>query len=650
MPRVSLSLCVSLRSRRVAGLIPGVGAATAAVVAAASPLAINYRWTPFPTVLLAAQRFYNTNINSSLGVPCCSAPQSTASSSRSASSVPSTETATWTSSAPSESSRGVTCLTAHGVSIASLRAALTQTAGEDGSIREGDLVSVRARLERVRGRGKVAFLHLRQPPLDSVQAVCEGSELAKQARSLTPESIIDVTGVVRRAATPVRSTTCQGCELQVTALGVVSRAASPLPFPYNDTNAKLDTRLNHRIIDLRTDQMVATSRLVSALEQSFRNELLARDFIEVHTPKLLGATSEGGSDVFQVSYFTRRAYLAQSPQLHKQMLLMGDAMRVFEVGPVFRAEKSLTHRHLTEFVGLDGEMVIKEDHTEVLDVLEPVVCAVLAQLTEKHGHLMHTVWKQQQQQQGAGGENDSSDPQSAAAAAAPTQPSLCSIRGPMLGEVCCEVSLARMESLGIITEASPTMRTPLKIAEQVDPYHARVGGDGSRCRVLRMTFANAARLLTECGGGSDAMAGCTLPLEDFTLPQERLLGQLMKMRYGVDLYVIDGFPSTARPFYTMPVDPSDPDGPTRSFDLYLRGEEICSGAQRVHEVELLEQRLSAKRVDKASMKDYVDSFRYGAWPHGGFGLGLERIALFFLGLDDIRQVSLFPRDPKRLSP
>ncbi|KAI5690518.1 OBfold nucleic acid binding domain [Leishmania braziliensis] len=644
MLRVSLSSCVLWRLH---GAVGTASDAVAASVVVTSSSVMSDEWASPPSSLVSARRRCSASTCSVHGTSSSTLPHCPASSPSSTPSTASMETAILTSGATSGVDPGSACLTAHGVSVASLRSAFSGSCGESGRIREGDTVTVRARLERTRSRGKrLAFLHLRQPPLESVQAVCEGKALTKQARNITPESIVDVTGVLCRAATSVQSTTCQGWELQVTALQVVSQATTPLPFPYHDTNTKLDTRLNHRVMDLRTEQMAATSRLVSALGQSFRNELLALDFIEVHTPKLLGAASEGGSNVFQVDYFDRKAYLAQSPQLHKQMMLMGDAMRVFEVGPVFRAEKSLTHRHLTEFIGLDGEMVIKDSHTEVLDVLEPVMCAVLAQLAQKHSNLIDAVWKQQQQQQqGLELENSDGGPQPDPA----TEPPRCDGRGNAQRDVCCEVALERIEFLGITTDASPTAQTPFKISAQGDPYHARVGGDGSGCRVLRMSFANAAQLLVSCGESEGVVDGA-LPADDFTLPQERRLGQLIKERYGVDLYVVDGFPSSARPFYTMPVDPSTPDGPTRSYDMYLRGEEICSGAQRVHEIELLEQRLLAKRVDRVGLKDYVDSFRYGAWPHGGFGLGLERIALLFLGLNDIRQVSLFPRDPKRISP
>ncbi|KPA78248.1 putative mitochondrial aspartyl-tRNA synthetase [Leptomonas pyrrhocoris] len=567
-----------------------------------------------------------------------------------------------------------TCLAAHGVSIAAIRSALDNSEADklsDTSI-IGREVTVRARVERVRGRGKLGFLHLRQPPLESLQAVCLGKGLTTQAKAIAPESIVDVTGLVQRAAAPVQSTTCEHGELHVTSLRVVSAAATPLPFPYRDANTKLDTRLNHRVMDLRTERMVAITRLVSALGESFRKELLARDFIEVHTPKLIAAASEGGSNVFTVDYFGKPAYLAQSPQLYKQMMLMGDAMRVFEIGPVFRAENSLTHRHLTEFVGLDGEMVIERSYTEVLDVLEPVMCAMLRDLATTHGRLMDVLSKQQQQPQkpeddeGCVAAPSQASTERGSSAPAKHDDTTGSVSGRRdeprrhaLRDVCCEVPESIIDSLGLTNDAGATAkesddgdaltpRSSSASSPKVDPYHARIGG-ASGCRVLRMAFADAVQLLAD-QGGADVMAGCALPLTDLSLPQERRLGELIKSRYGVDLFVVDLFPSEARPFYTMPLDTARPDGPTRSYDMYLRGEEICSGAQRIDAVLLLEQRLAAKKVDRSSVKDYIDAFRYGAWPHGGFGLGLERIALFFLGLDDIRRVSLFPRDPKRIAP
>lgn len=511
--------------------------------------------------------------------------------------------------------------------------------------REGQEVVLRCRMERCRGRGKLAFLHLRQPPLESIQAVCEGKVLATIAKDISPESVVEVRGVLRRALAAITSVTCQHVEIVVTELHVVSRAATPLPFPLQDENTKLDTRLNHRVMDLRTTRSVATMRLVSAICQSFRHRLLDRAFVEIHTPKLIAVASEGGSEVFRVDYFGSTAFLAQSPQLYKQMMIMADAMRVFEVGPVFRAENSLTHRHLTEFIGLDGEMVICDDYREVLDVLESVLCGVLSDLVVHHHHLLSLASRSS-----LAAASTATTEQSLGSAAAANHPN-----DPLpVVHLNCEVLEDTIRSLGIAMELPcATISTAA-----TDLYGARVSASAGAPHVLRLSFANAARLLNDCDGDDgqsedkerENMGSMATPLVDFTLQQERRLGQLIRQRYGVDLYIIDQFPAEARPFYTMPLDVEHPDGATRSYDMYLRGEEICSGAQRIHDVLLLEQRLASKGIDRSSVNDYVAAFRYGAWPHGGFGLGLERIALFLLAARDIRQVSLFPRDPKRLTP
>ncbi|KEG09827.1 aspartyl-tRNA synthetase [Trypanosoma grayi] len=505
------------------------------------------------------------------------------------------------------------CTTAIGIDIASIQLGATPPAA----------ATLRGRVEHVRVRGKLAFIHLRQPPFHSIQVVAVGAGMARQVKDLTPESIVDVTGAVVPAEKPVTSVSCTNYELHAERIHVVSKADTPLPFPIKDCHTKLDTRLNHRVVDLRTPLMASMLRIVSAICQCFREKLLARGFLEIHTPKLIGTASEGGSAVFSLDYFDQRGYLAQSPQLYKQMALMGDAMRVFEIAPVFRAEKSLTHRHLTEFVGLDAELVIGESYTEVLDVLEATVCGMIEHVQTQHSALV-------QQAQKSLAELD-------AAESSNTSPTT-SERSPPPTAIVCEVAEETIARYQLTTSDATATEGNAAVAS-LDRYHGRVGG--GRPRVLRLAFCDAVQMLLDHNVISQ-------PVTDFTLPQERRLGELVRERYGVDVYIVDQFPTSARPFYTMP-HPCKADV-TCSFDMYLRGEEICSGAQRVHDPALLLQNMQRLQVDAAQMTDYVSAFRYGAWPHGGFGLGLERIALFLLGARDIRQVSLFPRDPKRLAP
>jgi len=325
-----------------------------------------------------------------------------------------------------------------------------------------------------------------------------------------------------------------------------------------------DTRLDNRVIDLRTPANQAIFRVQSAVCQLFREALLSKDFVEIHSPKLLSGASEGGAAVFHVDYMGRDACLAQSPQFYKQMAICGDLTRVFEIGPVFRAEKSDTHRHLTEFIGLDMEMAIFESYHEVLDVLD---------------HLFVYMFKG------------------------------------------LETKFAK--ELNVIRQQYPF--EPLQYLP----------------KTLRITFAEGIKMLQDAGHEVD-------PLEDLNTEMERTLGKLVKEKYNTDFYVLHKFPLGIRPFYTMP-DPED-DRYSASFDVFIRGEEIISGAQRIHDPELLTKRAKLHGIPLEQVQSYLDAFKCGAYPHGGAGVGLERVVMLFCGLNNIRKTSMFPRDPKRLAP
>ncbi|CAG8740915.1 7295_t:CDS:2, partial [Racocetra persica] len=291
-------------------------------------------------------------------------------------------------------------------------------------------------------------------------------------------------------------------------------------------------------------------RIQSGVCQLFREFLLSKSFIEIHTPKILGASSEGGANVFEIKYFKGNAYLAQSPQLYKQMCICCDFERVFEIAPVFRAEDSNTHRHMTEFVGLDLEMAFEEHYHEVLDILDELFVFIFDGLKTRFASEIETVKRQ--------------------------YPS------------------ANFEYLP---------------------------------KTLRLDFKEAVQLLRD---------------------HEKLLGKLVKEKYNTDFYMLDKYPLVVRPFYTMP-DPNDQNY-SNSYDFFMRGQEILSGAQRVHDPTLLEERAKAHGINLRSIQPYVDSFKRGAPPHAGGGIGLERVVMLYLNLDDIRRCSLFPRDPKRLEP
>ncbi|KTG33116.1 hypothetical protein cypCar_00008945 [Cyprinus carpio] len=308
----------------------------------------------------------------------------------------------------------------------------------------------------------------------------------------------------------------------------------------------------------QTTTSQAIFRLQSGVCQLFRDTLINKGFVEIQTPKIISAASEGGANVFTVSYFKTSAYLAQSPQLYKQMCICADFDKVFCVGPVFRAEDSNTHRHLTEFVGLDIEMAFNYHYHEVIDSITDTMVQIFKGLRDRFQTEIQMVNKQY-----------------------PSE--------------------------------------PFKFLEPT----------------LRLEYKEAVAMLKA--------AGVEMGDEE-DLRSEKVENDL----YDTDFYVLDKYPLAVRPFYTMP-DPNNPKY-SNSYDMFMRGEEILSGAQRVHDAQLLTERAMHHGIDLEKIKAYIDSFRYGAPPHAGGGIGLERVTMLYLGLHNVRQTSMFPRDPKRLTP
>ncbi|KAJ7487662.1 hypothetical protein B0H11DRAFT_2157074 [Mycena galericulata] len=461
------------------------------------------------------------------------------------------------------------------------------------SARDGETVLFRARVQTSRAQGsKMVFLNLRQRA-DSVQALVTvtpekvSKQMAKWTASLADESIVLVHGIVKKTPEPIKSASVQDVEVHVSQLHLISGIEGRLPFSLDDASRPdtdevvtdadgnpqqfsrvlLDTRLNGRVVDLRTQTNQAVFKLQSAIGDLFRQFLSSKGFIEIHSPKLSGAATESGASVFKVSYFKGSAFLAQSPQLAKQMAIAADFERVYEIGPVFRAEDSNTHRHLTEFIGLDLEMTIEEHYHEVMELLDTLFLSIFRGLKEQY-----------------------------------------------------------QNEIGIIGKQFPA-----------DEFKWRDGPEGT----LKLTFRQAIDMLVEDGVPRES-------LDDINTENEKRLGRLVKAKYDIDYYIIDKFPMALRPFYTMP----DPEDPTlsNSYDFFMRGEEILSGAQRIHDPVLLAEKMRSKGVDPDSMKPYVDAFRMGCAPHGGGGIGLERVLMLFLKLNNIRRASMFPRDPKRLDP
>lgn len=453
-----------------------------------------------------------------------------------------------------------------------------------------ETVWLRGRLHSIRIKGGSCFLVLRQDSFHTVQACYfkdkdhpeESQKIIKYLKSLTLESVIDLEGTLVEAN--VISCSVQNVELKIQRIYTVSKAAAMLPFLVEDAARSekeveesqntdrpfprlgQEIRLDHRWMDLRAPANNAIMRIQSAVCQLFRESLYAQGFCEIHSPKLIAGESESGAGVFTTDYFGTVACLAQSPQLYKQMAISSDLERVFEIGPVFRAENSNTRRHLCEFTGLDLEMAIQDHYMETLEVIHNLFKHIFQGL--------ETRWAK-------------------------------------------ELKIIREQY-----ESEPVMFT-----EKPCVLH----------------WPEAMEILR--GEGFDMEDG----MGDLTGAMELALGKVVKENYGTDFFMLDKYPSSIRPFYTMP----DPDDPrySNSYDIFIRGQEICSGAQRCHDPDLVEQILKEKGIEAGDgLTAYIDSFRHGVSPHAGAGIGLERVVFLYLGLDNVRKASMFPRDPNRCTP
>jgi nondiscriminating aspartyl-tRNA synthetase len=463
----------------------------------------------------------------------------------------------------------------------------------------GKEVIFRARIHHLRKMSsKFVFFVFRQQ-LATIQGVLmEHSDISKYmlywAEHLEVESVVLVKGILQAPNSKqgeVTGTSLHTIEVSVHALHVEAEVADHLPFNVYEaevTQADVDaeiaapehkeghnrvriadrTRLNNRVIDLRSTASQGIFRIQSGICGLFRQALDEQGFIEIHTPKLQGGATESGASVFKVEYFNRGAFLAQSPQLAKQMAISADFGKVYEIGPVFRAENSNTYRHLTEYTGLDLEMQIDEHYHEVLRVLDRTFKTIFKGIYER-------------------------------------------------------------------------FRPEIEAVKKHFPHEDLVWLDQTPI----IPFAEGVRMLNESGWRDDN--GNPLDEnEDLGTRDEVQLGRVIKEKLGTDYYVLDKFPANARPFYAME-DPTNPQL-TNSFDIFCRGQEILSGGQRIHDSKLLLKKMDKLKMDPSTMEEYIQGFQWGAPPHGGGGIGLERILMLLLNLGNIRHASMFPRDPKSL--
>jgi nondiscriminating aspartyl-tRNA synthetase len=423
----------------------------------------------------------------------------------------------------------------------------------------GEQVSVRGWVQVVRDQKRVQFLVVRDET-GQAQAVLgkdePPTELNEAISALAIESAVTVTGTV----VADERVKLGGLELQLDGLTVDSPAEPELPIA---ADSALDKRIDWRYLDLRRPDRRLIFEVQTTVEHAMREFWRQQGFIEIHTPKLMGSASESGAELFKVEYFERMAYLAQSPQFYKQMAMAAGFGKVFEIGPVFRANPSFTSRHDTEFTSVDVELSWIDSHEDVMAFEESWLAHVLSVVKEAHGE--------------------------------------------------------QIEATFGVEVISPTLPFP------------------------RVTLEQAKEMLRE--SGHEAVPG---PGHDLDPPAERALSALIKERHGHEFAFVTDYPTTVRPFYHMRH--PDDQSLTRSFDLLWRGIELTTGAQREHRYEQLLAQAADKGVETESIQYYLDFFRFGAPPHGGFGFGLTRLLMQLLGQDSVREVTFLYRGPNRLEP
>jgi nondiscriminating aspartyl-tRNA synthetase len=435
---------------------------------------------------------------------------------------------------------------------------VTRTLTAELKEKVGEQVTVRGWVQAVRDQKRMQFVILRDET-GLAQAVLPKeeppSELNEAISALTVESAVSVTGKV----VADERVKLGGLELRIEGLTVESLAEPELPIA---EDSALDKRMDWRYVDLRRPDRRLIFEVQTTAEHAMREFWRRERFIELHTPKFMGSASESGAELFKVEYFDREAYLAQSPQFYKQMAMAAGFGKVFEVGPVFRANPSFTSRHDTEFTSVDVEISWIDSHEDVMAFEERWLAHVLATVKDIHGEQIEATF-----------------------------------------------------DTDVVVPAVPFPRVSLEQAKEMLREHGH-----------------------EAPGAG----------HDLDPPSERALSEIVKQQHGHEFVFVTDYPTTVRPFYHM----RHPDQPTltKSFDLLWRGIELTTGAQREHRYEQLLAQAEDKRVEIAPIQYYLDFFRFGAPPHGGFGFGLTRLLMQLLGQENVREVTFLYRGPHRLEP
>jgi nondiscriminating aspartyl-tRNA synthetase len=421
-------------------------------------------------------------------------------------------------------------------------------------------VEVRGHVQTMRKLGNLAFIVLRD--IDgTAQVVVDDENLLELVNELGHEMPVSIVGEVVVHA----GKGAQGCEIRAKQIVPLAKKNCTLPVEVSKDKAvdglSVSTLLDYRPLTLRNEKVRSIFRIEAALCRGFREFLNSEKFTEIHSPKIVSTGTEGGAQLFALEYFGRTAYLAQSPQFYKQMMV-GVFERVYEIGPVYRAEEHDTTRHLNEYISMDIEMGFIRSEEDLMAIETRLLKAMFESVQEN-------------------------------------------------------------------------------CARELSLYGAELPKIGARIPAIKL--AEACELLRSKYGWRKGDADSS----DLDPEGERLLCEHFAKAEGSEMVFVTHYPWNVRPFYAMPEA-----GTTlsHSFDLLYRGLEITTGGQRIHEYEMLVERIRSRGLDPEKFEDYLQCFKYGMPPHGGFAIGLERLTKQLLGLNSVKQTALFPRDLNRLTP
>jgi aspartyl-tRNA synthetase len=425
------------------------------------------------------------------------------------------------------------------------------------TIPEGN-VTVAGWVDKVRDQKKVQFVVLRDES-GAAQLVHpraeESDPIADIISGLATGSFIRVTGELKLD----ERVKLGGLEIKIADIEVVTAANPETPIA---ADSSIDKRLDWRFLDLREARNNLIFRAQTTLEHAMRTYWIERDYIELHTPKLMASASESNAELFEVDYFEGKAYLAQSPQFFKQMAQSAGFGKIFEIGPVFRADPSFTSRHATEFISVDAEISWIDSHEDVMTMQEELLVAAISAVKEKHGE-----------------------------------------------------EIKELFDVDVVVPTIPFPRIPL---------------------------AEAKKIVAE--------RGYEVPRNDDDMDPEgeRQIAAYVAEKYGHEFVFLTDYATSIRPFYHMRN--AEDQTITNSYDLIWRGTEITTGAQREHRIDVLEAQAREKGLDPKELEFYLDFFRYGVPPHGGFGMGLSRVMMLMLHQPNLREVTYLFRGPNRLTP